>query len=252
MADGIGEQLRSVRVEQGRTIQDAARETRIRSAYLVALEEERFQAIGGDVYAKGFLKTYATWLGMDPEPLLERYRKEVQGGYDPHALVDHPAGRQPDPTVPGWLVWGGIIALLLLAAFAVAGSVGSRSPTPAREVAPGGAQQAGSPSPVSPPPATVSPSPTPSPTPTGVKLLMRVEDRSWIQVTAGDEVVFQGTLEAGTSKRFANPDRLDLVLGNAGGVRLILNGRDLGAPAARGQVWRGMCTVDGCSAQKPS
>src|SRR5918995_1236761 len=72
----IGEALRSAREAQGKSLDDAAVATRIRSSYLEALEEERFGDLGGNVYAKGFLRSYAGYLGVDPAPLLEAYRAQ--------------------------------------------------------------------------------------------------------------------------------------------------------------------------------
>src|SRR5215212_4417775 len=72
----IGEALRSAREAQGKSLDDAAVATRIRPSYLDALEEERFGALGGSVYAKGFLRSYAGYLGLDPAPLLEAYRAQ--------------------------------------------------------------------------------------------------------------------------------------------------------------------------------
>ena len=70
----IGEELRSAREAQGRTIQEASAATRIRPSYLEAIEGERFDELGGNVYAKGFIRSYAGYLGVDPAPLIEVYR----------------------------------------------------------------------------------------------------------------------------------------------------------------------------------
>src|SRR4029450_5385827 len=72
----IGEALRSAREAQGKSLDDAAVATRIRPSYLDALEEERFGSLGGSVYAKGFLRSYAGYLDLDPAPLLEAYRAQ--------------------------------------------------------------------------------------------------------------------------------------------------------------------------------
>ena len=53
----IGEALRSAREAQGKSLDEAAFATRIRSSYLEALEQERFGELGASVYAKGFLRS---------------------------------------------------------------------------------------------------------------------------------------------------------------------------------------------------
>src|SRR3712207_3612777 len=78
MASGIGETLRAARRQQGVALADAAAETRVRESYLAALEEEDFGALGGDVYVKGFLRSYARFLRLDPEPLLAAYRTQYE------------------------------------------------------------------------------------------------------------------------------------------------------------------------------
>lgn len=96
MTTGIGEALRAARRQQGRSLADAAAATRVRESYLAALEEEEFAALGGDVYVKGFLRSYARFLGLNPEPLLEAYRREHER-HEEGPPVTVPAGRPVDP-----------------------------------------------------------------------------------------------------------------------------------------------------------
>ena len=70
----IGTQLRARRIELGRPLSEFAAKTRIRQIYLEALEEDRYEAFPGDAYLAGFLKGYASALGLDPEEMVARYR----------------------------------------------------------------------------------------------------------------------------------------------------------------------------------
>jgi len=72
----IGETLRTAREEQGLSLNDVVAVTRIRSHFLDALEQNNFEALGGDVYVRGFLRNYATFLGLDPDPLLAPFRSQ--------------------------------------------------------------------------------------------------------------------------------------------------------------------------------
>jgi cytoskeleton protein RodZ len=247
VADGIGDTLKQAREERGRALEDAARDTRVRREHLIALEEERFEALGGDVYAKGFLRTYATWLGLDPEPLVERFRREVAGaGYDAHALLEHPVARPPRRGLPSWVAWTGIGALVLFVALTVAGTLGGRSPEPASGL---------DPDPVATPAPTAEPSPSPDPTdepspeptPEGVELVLIFEEASWVRVTIDGQVVEEGLIAAGETLTFSDDEGIRVRLGNAGGVVLRLNDQSIGSPAGRGQVWEGMCTLEGCA-----
>jgi cytoskeleton protein RodZ len=66
----IGAILREAREEQGLTITEVEARTRIRARFLTALENNDFEALDGAVYTRGFLRNYAIFLGLDPEPLL--------------------------------------------------------------------------------------------------------------------------------------------------------------------------------------
>jgi len=74
---GIGPALRKAREHRGLTLDEAARDTKLRSEQLRALEAEEFDALGGEVYARAALRSYATYLGLDPD--------KVMGAYLPHA-----------------------------------------------------------------------------------------------------------------------------------------------------------------------
>ncbi len=74
MSLGIGETLRAARRRRGTSLADVAADTRVRESYLAAIEQEDFEGLGGDVYVKGFITSYARYLELDPEPLLEIYR----------------------------------------------------------------------------------------------------------------------------------------------------------------------------------
>src|SRR6266571_9151567 len=72
---GIGPALRQARLSRGKSIEEASRETRIRPEYLQALERERFETLLGAVYVRGFLRSYSTYLGLDPDQVLAVYNR---------------------------------------------------------------------------------------------------------------------------------------------------------------------------------
>ena len=69
----IGNILRTERETQGRTLTEVSKAVYIKTKYLSALEEENFAAIPGEVYVKGFIRAYASYLGMDGEKLVAQY-----------------------------------------------------------------------------------------------------------------------------------------------------------------------------------
>ncbi|MBI4259044.1 MAG: helix-turn-helix domain-containing protein, partial [Actinobacteria bacterium] len=72
---GIGPALRKARLHRGKSLQEASRETRIRADQLDALEREAFDALAGDVYVRGFLRTYSQYLGLRPDKVLSAYEE---------------------------------------------------------------------------------------------------------------------------------------------------------------------------------
>lgn len=77
---GIGEILRAAREARGVTIEQASDLLRIEPQFLVALEDERFDAIGPPVFVKGYLRHYCELLGVDAGPLLDALRERIAGG----------------------------------------------------------------------------------------------------------------------------------------------------------------------------
>ena len=73
---GIGVELRDARIARGVTIDDAQRATRISRRYLQALEDEDFEALPAPVFARGFLRSYAQYLSIDPTELVSRFPGE--------------------------------------------------------------------------------------------------------------------------------------------------------------------------------
>jgi transcriptional regulator with XRE-family HTH domain len=69
----LGNSLRETRLRRGLELAQVAAETCIRTRYLEALEEERFERLPGSVYAMGFLRSYADYLGLDSQLFLDEY-----------------------------------------------------------------------------------------------------------------------------------------------------------------------------------
>ena len=69
----IGYSLRAARERQGIGLPEAELATKIRAKYIRALEEEDFETLPADTYARGFLRTYAEYLGLDGEIYVDEY-----------------------------------------------------------------------------------------------------------------------------------------------------------------------------------
>ncbi len=80
--DEIGHILREARENKGLTVEDVQAQIRINARYLTALENGQYSALPTPVHARGFLRNYARFLGLDPQPLLDRYL--IVQGQDGH------------------------------------------------------------------------------------------------------------------------------------------------------------------------
>lgn len=69
----LGQQLKAAREAKGISEQDAGTATKILTKIIVAIEADDFSGIAAPTYAKGFIRLYAGYLGLDPEPLVEEY-----------------------------------------------------------------------------------------------------------------------------------------------------------------------------------
>lgn len=74
----VGEILLAARERKGKSLEEASEETRVALKNLEYLETDNFEAVPAKVYVRGFLRTYASYLGLDVEYLLNKY--EVQSG----------------------------------------------------------------------------------------------------------------------------------------------------------------------------
>jgi Helix-turn-helix domain len=74
---GVGPALRKARERRGITVDAASRDTKLRVDQLNALETEDFDALLGDVYVRGSLRTYATYLGLNPDKVLAAYARHA-------------------------------------------------------------------------------------------------------------------------------------------------------------------------------
>lgn len=99
--------LRRNRKQMGQDLKTVAQALRIRYVYLEAIEQGRYDALPGSTYALGFIKTYAEYLNLDEEEIVQRFRDDVDGLDDQTQLVF------PSP-VPEGKVPGGAILLVAL------------------------------------------------------------------------------------------------------------------------------------------
>ncbi|MBY0394933.1 MAG: helix-turn-helix domain-containing protein, partial [Thermoleophilia bacterium] len=95
----IGNTLREARLRRGLDILECEAETKIRAKYLRAMEEEQFDLMPSPTYVRGFLRTYAEFLDLDGQLVLDEYesRFDAFDAPDPHDSRRPAGGGGHDP-----------------------------------------------------------------------------------------------------------------------------------------------------------
>ena len=97
--DEIGHILREARENKGLTLEEVQAKIRINARFLAALESGQYDVLPTPVHARGFLRNYARFLGLDPQPLLDRYLT-VQSREDPFVVARPNQEITPDNPLP--------------------------------------------------------------------------------------------------------------------------------------------------------
>jgi cytoskeleton protein RodZ len=225
----IGNSLREARLRQGLEFPRIETETKIRGKYLRALEEEQFEALPGDTYVKGFLRTYADYLGLDGQLYVDEYNSRFTTAEEITAAPSTPRRRRARPVESNLVVvaLAGIVAVTVLVVVGLAG-IGSGSPeqTPLVDTSP---DQTTAQDTSTGPATTTGQQPAgPARTAKARLVLTAVRGECWIQVRANGvngRLLYEGTLEVGQTQRFMRYQRLWLELGAPANVDAKLNGR---------------------------
>ena len=227
----LGEEFRSAREARGLTLSDVAEQIHIRSVYLNAIENEDWKSIGAPVYVRGFIRTYARFLGKDAEDAVGRFNqtspveRPVVASASAATLSDN---ERSGPSL--WAVVATLVAVVLVGfvgyewwQYAHPGGKGAgpvagatQAPQPA---ATGGESQA--------PVANTSARPAATPRASGVaphELAVRLTQRSWLRVVVDGTQQLEGIFPAGTVRTFKG-SVADVRAGNAGGVVVATNER---------------------------
>jgi len=76
MNESVGYYLKRTREVREIELEDIAKKTKISVRFLKAIEEERWNLLPGEVFIKGFIRTYAQFLGLNPDEVVEKYLQE--------------------------------------------------------------------------------------------------------------------------------------------------------------------------------
>lgn len=253
----LGAYLAAARRHQGVSIATAADATKIRADYLERMEADDITFLA-PAYVRGFLKSYARFLSVAPDPLLEELDRRV-GATDVGAEQilaatrasrgsSGPAPRRRSPSSPAfasrerrtgnWTL-AAVLAAASLAALSLLGLL-TGDPPHDRGRAEGAGRTAAT-------ETTADPAPSGPSRPQrekrskdvggrlaladGISLtIVASRDRCWVDVTSDGVNVLTDELALGEKRTVSAREKMDIVLGNAQGVELIVNGRNIGSP----------------------
>src|ERR671935_251987 len=112
----IGNSLREARLRQGLEFPEIEQGTKIRAKYLRALEDEQFEVLPAQTYVKGFLRSYAEFLGLDGQLYVDEYNSRFVVGEE--EAPARPRRSAPPPS-RGVQVQSRVVLLTLLGIAAV-------------------------------------------------------------------------------------------------------------------------------------
>jgi cytoskeleton protein RodZ len=261
----IGPVLENARKEKGLTLEEVEHATKIRKRYLVGLEREDYGVLPDAVYAQGFLKTYANYLGLDGEELVrelrDRRRPRRERGItygppkasefdrpliDPGELAKTRRGRW----VSGTTILTLLVALLTLTAvvgalYYVGRGVQTSGPNPnpsqpsEEEAANGPKQEADSgQAPAKDASGTSKRDEAASESqPNSLRVEVSVEGSpSWLSILADGNLAYAQIAQPGFSQTFEAKRKISIRTGNAGAVGVEVNGQNLGKLGESGEV----------------
>ena len=229
----IGAQLRQARETRGLSLDQVHKATRIKRAFLEAIEAGRLEELPGPVQARGFVRSYAGAVGLDPDALLTQFDGLLREA-GAAARRSLPAGAPAPKTGPARstlplplpVLIAGALILFAIGAVLIARAFGREAPAPTPT-----------------PPASVplstnrttGPTPT-APVTTGVSLTLTAGEHVWVRVSHDGLTAFEGILEPGTSHTWQAQQQVIVETGNGAALTAAVNGRDFGLLGPRDRI----------------
>jgi hypothetical protein len=229
MDSQVGSILRAARNRRKVDLSEVEAATRIRARFLRAIENEEWDVLPGGVYTRGFIRTYAAFLGLDGERLADDYRASVEGLSSPRGSSPEPVRiAAPSPT-PRKLPRAGLLALIgvvLIAVIAIAVIPGGNGSGVEHRSRPGTATSA--------PKKEKPKQPRPR---ASVAVRLAASAEVWVCVldARGQHLVDGQILEAGAEEGPFHSGSFTVSFGN-GEVSMLIDGKEAEIPATSSPI----------------
>lgn len=220
----LGEILKEKREELGLDLKEVAHSLRIQYEYLKALERNEFEKLPPDVYTRAYIREYARFLNIDSAILLDEYAKQRMGT---HAVIQTEAPPSQKRLTFPWkmllIPFSMIVIVILIIYFPRMGPVTKTGEVPIVGNSPPVHEE-----------AQVVPHAGSESKPN--MLTVNAVEATWLRIEMQGGMSEEVLMKPGETKQWTSTNGFSIKVGNAGGVRLALNDRDMGIPGAKGQV----------------
>ena len=241
MAETLGEKLRAAREARGISISEVAEQTRIAPMYIECIENDNYKPLPGGIFNKGFVKSYARFIGLDEQEALQDYSRLIaqnEGSapaptetrsYRPEVLTDDRASQSSLSTI---IFAGIILALMTGAIYMLVNYLRSEPSEPAVATNNGNAtnQSTGQPEPL----ATPAPAAGDVPTMQNVRVEFRTATEPISLSATSDGKSSVNTVTPGTPQTFEPRENLKLSYAKslASSAQLFINSKQIVLPTA--------------------
>lgn len=219
----FGQWLRRQREIREIGLREIAETSKISIRYLEALEQDRFDLLPAPVFAKGFLREYSKFVGLDPDEVVNYFLSAL-----PEEQRDEERKETASPSQRNFVGPLLIVLALLLAAAGAFSYLSYRGDRAPREMPPMAPPVAGNPV-IDPLPVETAEQVAP------IRLTLDFNQNSWVEVRVDGERQVSELRVQGESLRIDAENEIRVILGNAAGVGFELNGKPLEAPREDGE-----------------
>ena len=237
----FGDWLRRQREMREISLRDIADRTKISLRYLEAMEDDRFDLLPAPIFAKGFLREYARYVGLSPDEVVNHYLavQQQQSPEDDAVKKDQTLVNRPHRVKPvrSW-TYGLFLALAVLALIALIWGLiwynDHRREKPAEEATPPPIAAPAEPAAVTQPAAAPPVVPEKPSAPLEVTLDFTAD--CWVEVKADDKQILSEQRVQGESLPIEAQRSVDIKLGDASAVEIQVNGQAYPLNGKAGEV----------------